>query len=70
VLEIEVPRIGRPAESSPSQPGAGRPDREEVLSVLQQTGWRIRGEGGAAERLGLKATTLEARMVRLGIRRP
>jgi transcriptional regulator with GAF, ATPase, and Fis domain len=70
VLEIEVPRIGRLAESSPSQPATGSPDREELLGVLQQTGWRIRGKNGAAERLGLKPTTLEARIAKLGIKRP
>jgi hypothetical protein len=39
------------------------------MSVPEQTGWRVRGENGAAEILGLKATTLEARMSRLGIKR-
>ena len=33
-------------------------------------GWRIRGTGGAADVLGLKPTTLEARMAKLGIHRP
>ena len=33
------------------------------------TGWRIRGKNGAAEILGLKPTTLESRMAKLGIRR-
>ena len=33
-------------------------------------GWRIRGVDGAAERLGLRPTTLETRMARLGIKRP
>ena len=44
--------------------------REQILRVLQDTGWRIRGAGGAAEILGLKPTTLESRMARLGITRP
>jgi len=39
-------------------------------TVLQKTHWRIRGQGGAAELLGLKPTTLEARLKKLGIRRP
>jgi len=39
-------------------------------SVLQATHWRVRGKGGAAELLGLKPTTLEARMKKLGIKRP
>jgi formate hydrogenlyase transcriptional activator len=45
-------------------------EREHVRSVLETTGWRIRGIGGAAERLGLPPTTLETRMVKLGLRRP
>jgi formate hydrogenlyase transcriptional activator len=45
-------------------------EREHILHVLQDTGWRIRGKHAAAEILGLKPTTLEARMAKLGIRRP
>jgi transcriptional regulator with GAF, ATPase, and Fis domain len=45
-------------------------EREHIRSVLERTGWRIRGAGGAADRLGLKPTTLETRMVKLGLRRP
>ena len=44
-------------------------EREHIRSVLESTGWRIRGPGGAAERLKLKPTTLETRMVKLGLRR-
>jgi hypothetical protein len=33
-------------------------------------GWRIRGAGGAAERLGLRPTTLETRMAKLALARP
>jgi transcriptional regulator with GAF, ATPase, and Fis domain len=42
---------------------------EHIRSVLDMTNWRVRGAGGAAERLGLKPTTLESRMARLGITR-
>jgi formate hydrogenlyase transcriptional activator len=42
---------------------------EHIRSVLDSTNWRVRGRGGAAERLGLKPTTLESRMARLGITR-
>jgi transcriptional regulator with GAF, ATPase, and Fis domain len=40
-----------------------------IRAVLTSTNWRVRGPGGAAERLGLKPTTLESRMARLGIAR-
>jgi transcriptional regulator with GAF, ATPase, and Fis domain len=45
-------------------------EREHILKVLEKSGWRIRGAKGAADQLGLKATTLEARMAKLGIHRP
>ena len=45
-------------------------ERNHILRILEQTGWRIRGPGGAAERLAVKATTLESLMKRLGLRRP
>jgi transcriptional regulator with GAF, ATPase, and Fis domain len=38
--------------------------------VLDGAGWRIRGAAGAAALLGLKPTTLEARMAKLGLARP
>ena len=44
-------------------------DRSHILKVLERTHWRIRGAGGAAEILGLKPTTLEARIKKLGLRR-
>ena len=42
---------------------------EHIRTVLESTNWRVRGAGGAAERLDLKPTTLESRMARLGITR-
>jgi formate hydrogenlyase transcriptional activator len=43
--------------------------REYIRLVLEQTGGRVSGDGGAAELLGMKPTTLEARMRKLGIKR-
>jgi transcriptional regulator with GAF, ATPase, and Fis domain len=45
-------------------------EREHIRSVLERTGWRVRGVGGAAELLGLKPSTLEDRMAKLELRRP
>ena len=42
-------------------------ETEHIRTILDSTHWRVRGRGGAAERLGLKPTTLESRMARLGI---
>jgi len=45
-------------------------EREHILRVLTQTNWKVSGKGGAAEILGLKESTLRAKMKKLGIRRP
>ena len=45
-------------------------EKEHIRSVLESTGWRIRGTGGAADRLGLKPTTLETRLAKLGLKTP
>jgi len=45
-------------------------ERDHVQQVLHATNWRVRGKSGAAELLGLKATSLEARLKELGIVRP
>ena len=45
-------------------------ERKHISGVLQQTGWRVSGQGGAAEILGLKRTTLQSKMKKLDIRRP
>jgi len=44
--------------------------RGAILRVLTETKWRISGAGGAADRLGVKPTTLHAKMKKLGLRRP
>ena len=45
-------------------------ERQHILRALKQTQWRIAGPKGAAALLGMKRTTLQARMRKLGIRRP
>jgi formate hydrogenlyase transcriptional activator len=44
--------------------------KAHIRDVLESVGWRIRGAGGAADRLGLRPTTLETRMVKMGLVRP
>ncbi|HEX8028280.1 MAG TPA: sigma 54-interacting transcriptional regulator [Vicinamibacterales bacterium] len=44
--------------------------RDHIRHVLESVYWRVRGSGGAAEQLGLKPTTLESRMQRLGLVKP
>jgi transcriptional regulator with GAF, ATPase, and Fis domain len=40
------------------------------MQILAETGWRIEGSEGAAIILGIHASTLRARMHKLGIVRP
>ncbi|HKP36499.1 MAG TPA: ABC transporter substrate binding protein [Pyrinomonadaceae bacterium] len=42
-------------------------EREYILYILEQTGWRIEGPRGAAKLLGLNPSTLRTRMIKLGI---
>jgi formate hydrogenlyase transcriptional activator len=44
-------------------------EKHHITEVLRKTGWKVSGEKGAAKILGLNATTLEARMKKLGIKR-
>ena len=45
-------------------------ERQHILRALRQTEWRIAGPRGAASLLGMKRTTLQARMRKLNIKRP
>jgi formate hydrogenlyase transcriptional activator len=45
-------------------------DRALIVETLEQAGWVVGGPRGAATKLGLKRTTLLAKMRRLGISRP
>jgi transcriptional regulator with GAF, ATPase, and Fis domain len=46
-----------------------RRERDNILLALESAGWKIYGPGGAAELLGLKPTTLAARMKVMRIQR-
>jgi formate hydrogenlyase transcriptional activator len=45
-------------------------ERKRILQGLKASNWKIKGTGGAADRLGLKSSTLRSRIQRLGISRP
>jgi transcriptional regulator with GAF, ATPase, and Fis domain len=42
-------------------------EREHILRALERCSWRIRGPNAAAELLGVKPTTLESRIKKLGL---
>jgi transcriptional regulator with GAF, ATPase, and Fis domain len=45
-------------------------ERAHIRRLLEDSGWKIDGEGHAAEKLGLHPNTLRSRMKKLGIARP
>jgi len=67
-LGVSVPR--RVSTETPANLSLEDAERRHILGVLQKSGWRLTGRGGAAEILGLKRTTLQSKMKKLGIRRP
>jgi transcriptional regulator with GAF, ATPase, and Fis domain len=67
-LHIEV--LGRASsETIVSTGNLEDMERNHIVAVLDKTGWRLAGQGGAAEILGLKRTTLQAKIKKLGIKR-
>ena len=44
-------------------------ERAHIVSVLEQSEWKVSGSGGAAARLGIPPSTLRSKMKRLGISR-
>jgi formate hydrogenlyase transcriptional activator len=45
-------------------------EREHIFAALRETGWVVAGPKGAAARLGMKRSTLQEKMRKLGISRP
>jgi formate hydrogenlyase transcriptional activator len=45
-------------------------EREHIRQALQQANWLVGGPAGAAAKLGMKRTTLQSKMAKLGIERP
>ncbi len=43
-------------------------ERQQILTMLEQSNWTVAGPNGAAARLGMKRSTLQSRMQKLGIR--
>jgi transcriptional regulator of acetoin/glycerol metabolism len=63
-------KLGHPALQPKAVNTAGtleEAEREHILQALQRSGWRIRGSNAAAELLGMKPTTLESRIKKLGL---
>ena len=57
-LDVHVPK--RASSETDATGNLEDMERMHIVAVLEKTGWRIAGQGGAAEVLGLKRTTLQA----------
>ena len=66
-LDVHVPK--RASSETDATGNLETMERSHIVAVLEKTAWRIAGQGGAAEVLGLKRTTLSAKMKKLGIKR-
>lgn len=67
-LTVETPEPD--AAPQPQSMALEAVERNHIARVLSMAGWKVRGQNGAAERLGLKPSTLESKMQKLGIKRP
>lgn len=73
VLNLELPELRYPVPSmalplpSAEPVQAGEDDRERIIRVLKETNGVVAGPRGAAQRLGIKRTTLLSRMKKWGI---
>ncbi|MGY4425122.1 transcriptional regulator with GAF, ATPase, and Fis domain [Bradyrhizobium sp. JR6.1] len=68
VLQVKLGH--KPLQLNPGKAIDGTLDQAErahIVRALERCGWRIRGANGAAGQLGIKPTTLESRMKKLGI---
>ena len=71
--EFRIPTLGLGHPQSINDMGGhtlADNERRHILWALEQTGWKVRGKGGAAELLELNPSTLSFRMKKLGIERP
>ncbi len=70
VLQIALPEIAKSAASFPRTPRLEESaERERILRALRESDGRVSGPNGAADRLGLRRTTLQSRMKKLHIER-
>jgi formate hydrogenlyase transcriptional activator len=63
--ELKAPAAGAPNGVATLEAA----EREHIMRVLRETNWVIGGSSGAAARLGMKRTTLQSKMRKLGISR-
>jgi formate hydrogenlyase transcriptional activator len=80
VADLKFPKFGHPLEKtkSPNSPVNGalhdaleQSERQQILKALEECNWVVAGPKGAAAQLGMKRSTLQQRIRKLGnARRP
>jgi formate hydrogenlyase transcriptional activator len=78
VSDLKFPKSSPPAEQSASPAPANgalhyvleETERQQILKALKESNWVVAGPNGAAAHLGMKRSTLQLRMHKLGIARP
>jgi formate hydrogenlyase transcriptional activator len=70
VLQVPLSEIDDASKTSASQQTLEEAERALILATLKRTRWILSGPRGAADRLGIKRSTLQFRMKKLGIERP
>jgi formate hydrogenlyase transcriptional activator len=76
VLQVPIEELEQRRDVPASLPESSRSmravlenaERQQILVALEQTNWTVAGPNGAAARLGMKRSTLQSRMQKLGIR--
>jgi formate hydrogenlyase transcriptional activator len=66
-LQAPISELGNNGRTAPLAGTREANEREEIVRVLKTTNGRVAGPNGAAARMGLKRTTLIARMKKLGV---
>jgi len=70
-LEVSISELKQPAATAAARniSTLEAAEREHILRALQETNWVVGGPSGAAARLGMKRTTLQSKMQKLGLER-
>jgi formate hydrogenlyase transcriptional activator len=66
-LQVPIGELGDSGNAVPLMGTRESEERDEILRILKDTKGRVAGPQGAAERMGIKRTTLISRMKKLGI---
>ena len=65
-----LPRHGEDRPAVMGEEHLRRIERDNMIAALEQTGWRVGGDRGAATLIGISPSTFKSRMKSLGIERP